>query len=184
MESREILLKAAELLKEKFSFIEDFDIYLNSDHALKGGFNWCNVRDCAGDWIKTPIHEVFCNIFGQSVTVEEIVNDCSNSILKGLAISKMTDEKVAKGNNKPVSYRYDYSIIDGLRLTYTILFSDKFKQEFNDEDTEMCESLDYCMSYIRAYNGTGNSFFGFCKGGTVKIMCNEDKAIVFEEKIV
>ena len=184
MESREILLKAAELLKEKFSFIEDFDIYLNNDHALKGGFHWYNCRDSWGGWFKTPIHEVFCNIFGQSVTVEEIVDGCSNMILRKLAISKITDEKIAKENNKPVSYRYDYSIIDGLRLTYTILFSDKLKQKFNDEDMEMCESLDYCMSYIRYYNGSNYSFFGLCKGGVVKIVCNEDKAIVFEEKIV
>lgn len=64
-------------------------------------------------------------------------------------------------------------------LTYDVVFY----------DSETCDSkgfhetFEYCMQYIRQYNGTGHSYFADYKGGAVSVMCNETGYFVYHEEI-
>lgn len=40
-----------------------------------------------------------------------------------------------------------------------------------------------CLDYIKAYNGTNESYFEDYKGGTVSIYCNETEEDVYTEVI-
>jgi hypothetical protein len=64
-------------------------------------------------------------------------------------------------------------------LTYDVLFSDAE----NSNNKGFRETLEYCQQYIKANNGTNNSYFADYKGGTVSIVCNETEEVVFETSV-
>ena len=41
----------------------------------------------------------------------------------------------------------------------------------------------YCITYIRAFNGTSSSYFPDYKGGTVSVVCNETGETVYEVEV-
>jgi hypothetical protein len=45
------------------------------------------------------------------------------------------------------------------------------------------QTYDYCLSYIKMYNGTNESYFEDYKGGVVSIYCNETEEEVYSEDI-
>lgn len=63
----------------------------------------------------------------------------------------------------------------------------KFDVVFNDSADCSCkgfsESYDYCLDYIKAYNGTGYSYFADYKGGTVSIVESETREEVYSESV-
>ena len=63
--------------------------------------------------------------------------------------------------------------------TYDIVFNDSE----NSNNKGFKESLDFCKEYIKKNNGTNNSYFGDYKGGTVSIICNENKETLFTEEV-
>ena len=64
-------------------------------------------------------------------------------------------------------------------LTYDLMFDD----ETASNNMGWAVSYDYCLSYIKNYNGTNESYFEDYKGGTVSIYCNETEEIVYEEEV-
>ena len=66
------------------------------------------------------------------------------------------------------------------KLTYDIFFND----EGNCNNKGFEESFDYCVHYIKMYNGTNESYFADYEGGTVEIMCNQTRDIVHREKVL
>jgi len=63
--------------------------------------------------------------------------------------------------------------------TYDIVFNDSN----NSNNKGFKESLKYCKSYIKTWNGSDHSYFADYKGGTVSIVCNKTGETVFEKKI-
>lgn len=45
------------------------------------------------------------------------------------------------------------------------------------------ESYEYCLDYIKTYNGSNESYFADYKGGTVSIVNNETEEYVYNEMI-
>lgn len=45
------------------------------------------------------------------------------------------------------------------------------------------ESYEYCLDYIKTYNGSSESYFADYKGGTVSIVNNETDEYVYNETI-
>ena len=43
------------------------------------------------------------------------------------------------------------------------------------------ESYEYCLNYIKMYNGTNESYFADYKGGTVSIVNNNTEEYVYNE---
>lgn len=62
-------------------------------------------------------------------------------------------------------------------LTYDVVFND----EHDSNSKGWKESYDYCMDYIKQYNGTNESYFEDYKGGTVAIYCNETEEVVYSD---
>lgn len=58
---------------------------------------------------------------------------------------------------------------------------------FNDETSSNSkgwqDTYQYCLDYIKAYNGTNESYFADYKGGIVSIYCNETEEDVYTEVI-
>lgn len=46
------------------------------------------------------------------------------------------------------------------------------------------QTKDYCINYIKANNGTNESYFADYKGGIVQVVCNETSEVVYEEHII
>ena len=63
----------------------------------------------------------------------------------------------------------------------------KFDVVFNDSTDSSCkgfnESYEYCLEYIKTYNGTGYSYFEDYKGGTVSIVESETREVVYSEPV-
>ena len=63
----------------------------------------------------------------------------------------------------------------------------KFDVVFNDSLDSSCkgfnESYEYCLDYIKAYNGTSYSYFEDYKGGTVSIVDSETREEVYSEPV-
>lgn len=63
----------------------------------------------------------------------------------------------------------------------------KFDVVFNDLTNSSCkgfnESYEYCLDYIKTYNGTGYSYFEDYKGGTVSIVDSETREEVYREPV-
>lgn len=45
------------------------------------------------------------------------------------------------------------------------------------------ESYEYCLNYIKMYNGTNESYFADYKGGVVSIVNNDTEEYVYNETI-
>lgn len=66
-----------------------------------------------------------------------------------------------------------------MKATYDIQFNDA-----TDSNSKgWTESYEYCLDYIKTYNGTDESYFADYKGGTVSIVCNQTGEVIYEEKI-
>lgn len=63
--------------------------------------------------------------------------------------------------------------------TYNVVFND----DNNSNDKGFEQTLEYCMNYIKAFNGTNHSYFGDYKGGIVQVVCNETGEVVHEEEV-
>ena len=64
--------------------------------------------------------------------------------------------------------------------TYDLHFNDSE----NSNNKGWSASYEYCLDYIKAYNGTNESYFEDYKGGTVSIYCNETEEEVYSETII
>ena len=64
-------------------------------------------------------------------------------------------------------------------LTYDIFFDD----DTNSNNMGFKESLQYCMNYIKTWNGSKHSYFEDYKGGIVRIICHETEEAVFTETV-
>jgi hypothetical protein len=69
--------------------------------------------------------------------------------------------------------------VEELPFTYDVCFDDD--TDSNSKGWE--QTYDYCLSYIRMYNGTNESYFKDYKGGVVSIYCNETDEDVYQEII-
>ena len=69
--------------------------------------------------------------------------------------------------------------VEELPFTYDVCFNDD--TDSNSKGWE--QTYDYCLSYIRMYNGTNESYFKDYKGGVVSIYCNETEEEVYQEII-
>ena len=62
---------------------------------------------------------------------------------------------------------------------FDVVFNDDcdcYRKGFN-------ESYEYCLDYIKTYNGTNESYFADYKGGTVSIVNNDTEEYVYNETI-
>ena len=63
-----------------------------------------------------------------------------------------------------------------------------FDLQFNDNQNSNCkgfsESNKYCMEFIKKNNGTNESYFKDYKGGTVSIVCNETKEVMYNTVVI
>ena len=71
------------------------------------------------------------------------------------------------------------SLYDVMEGTYDVFFNDN--ENSNSKGFE--KSLKYCKEYIKANNGSNDSYFGDYKGGSVSIVCNETGETVYIEEI-
>jgi hypothetical protein len=79
------------------------------------------------------------------------------------------------------AYSLDWAAfeVEELPLTYDVVFNDD--TDSNSKGWE--QTYDYCLSYIRMYNGTNESYFKDYKSGVVSIYCNETDEEVYQEII-
>lgn len=66
-----------------------------------------------------------------------------------------------------------------MNKTYDVVFNDDCHS--NSKGWE--ETLKNCFDYIKANNGTDNSYFADYKGGVVSIVCNETDETIYEEDV-
>lgn len=62
-------------------------------------------------------------------------------------------------------------------------FDVMFNGETNSNSKGWSESYEYCLDYIKQYNGTDESYFEDYKGGIVSIYDIDDDVDVYEEAI-
>lgn len=63
--------------------------------------------------------------------------------------------------------------------TYDVHFNDD-----NDSNGKgFKQSINYCLDYIEANNGSNDSYFSDYKSGTVSVVCNETGDTVFETQV-
>jgi hypothetical protein len=79
------------------------------------------------------------------------------------------------------AYSLDWATfqVEEFTFTYDVCFNDD--TDSNSKGWE--QTYDYCLSYIRMYNGTNESYFKDYKGGVVSIYCNETEEEVYQEII-
>ena len=58
-----------------------------------------------------------------------------------------------------------------------------FNNDTNSNSKGWSESYEYCLDYIKRYNGTNESYFEDYKGGVVSIYDNDAEETVYEEII-
>ena len=64
--------------------------------------------------------------------------------------------------------------------TYDVVFNDN-----TDSNSKgFAQSLEYCIDYIKRYNGTKESYFADYKGGIVSIVCNETGETILEKVVL
>jgi hypothetical protein len=71
-----------------------------------------------------------------------------------------------------------YEIVER-EYTYDVCFDD----DTASNNMGWKQTYDYCLSYIKMYNGTNESYFEDYKGGVVSIYCNETEEEVYSEDI-
>ena len=59
----------------------------------------------------------------------------------------------------------------------------EFENSYSSDNEGFEKSKEECMDYIKKYNGTGHSYFGEYRGGTVSVVCNETDETVYKEDI-
>ncbi len=64
--------------------------------------------------------------------------------------------------------------------TFDVIFND----QHNTSAKGFAASLDYCLQYVTAHNGTNESYFADYQGGFVQVVCNEDGAVIHEERVI
>ena len=64
-------------------------------------------------------------------------------------------------------------------FTYDVFFNDNE----NSNNKGFSQTLEYCKNYIKAYNGTDESYFADYKGGIAQVICNETGEVAYEEEI-
>ena len=71
-------------------------------------------------------------------------------------------------------------LLDALEdYTFDITFDDD-----NDSNAMGFHSTyQYCLDYIKAYNGTNDGYFADYKGGTVSIYCHDTDRDVYQEEV-
>ena len=62
-------------------------------------------------------------------------------------------------------------------------FDVMFNNETSSNSRGWSESYEYCLDYIKQYNGTDESYFEDYKGGIVSIYDINDEVDVYEEAI-
>ena len=63
--------------------------------------------------------------------------------------------------------------------TFDVVFND----DCDSNSKGFSESYEYCLDYIKTYNGTNESYFADYKGGTVSIVNNDTEEYVYSENI-
>lgn len=63
--------------------------------------------------------------------------------------------------------------------TYNVHFNDN--ENGNDKGFKL--TIQECLDYIKANNGTNESYFADYKGGIVSITCNETDEVVYSEEV-
>lgn len=70
---------------------------------------------------------------------------------------------------------------------FVINYKHKFDVFFTDGENSnyegFAESFEYCEGYIGTFNGSGESYFGEYKGGTVSIYDIDDDVCVYSEEV-
>lgn len=56
-----------------------------------------------------------------------------------------------------------------------------FNDDYDSNRKGFNESYEYCLNYIKMYNGTNESYFADYKGGTVSIVNNNTEEYVYNE---
>lgn len=69
---------------------------------------------------------------------------------------------------------------DKKKKCYDIMFNDDEKSDSKG----FRESFEYCLDYIRTYNGTNDGYFNDYKGGIVSICDADDYNIVYYNEVV
>lgn len=92
--------------------------------------------------------------------------------------------------NEPKGSFFDLKNINGMNTnqidlknkktdTYDIVFND----DTSSNNKGFSQTLKYCKDYIKAYNGTGFSYFGDYIGGVVQIINNRTGLVVYETQV-
>ena len=58
-----------------------------------------------------------------------------------------------------------------------------FNDDWDSNRKGFSESYEYCLDYIKTYNGTNESYFADYKGGVVSIVNNDTEEYVYNETI-
>nr|DAT63852.1 MAG TPA: hypothetical protein [Caudoviricetes sp.] len=113
MNAKEKMEKAIEILNERFNFIKDFELIIEKEKFITGGFYWTTFCNGFGTYYKHPIFDIFFRYDdSQYESVEDIVENCTQRIKDNLKMMKSSDEETAIERGEPVKYSCDYSILE------------------------------------------------------------------------
>jgi len=107
------LEEVSNALNQKYSKISDFKTYVDYQ-TIKGGFYEmryrCNLTD--NGFVTYYFCETFAKITETLKTFDDVFKYADQTIQFQLVNQKYFDEKYATENNKPVQYKFDYSLIE------------------------------------------------------------------------
>lgn len=107
----QVLDKVKSLLEKKYTKISDLEIYVYPESHMRVGFDFMNYDGTPSG--RYAFHETnFRFDMTEMRSVDEIFNYFDKSIQNQLIWQKANDESYAKEFNKPLNYKYDYSLID------------------------------------------------------------------------
>lgn len=72
-----------------------------------------------------------------------------------------------------------FQVDTNIPYTYDVVFH----SETSDNQKGFDSSKEYCIDYIKTWNGSNESYFADYKGGTVVVKCNETEEVVYEETV-
>lgn len=104
----------------------------------------------------------------QNYETDEFINDFETYEEAQQELQRLENE------NKDV----DYEIVER-QYTYDVCFDN----ETAANNMGWKQTYEYCLSYIKMYNGTNESYFEDYKGGAVSTYCNETEEEVYLEYI-
>lgn len=114
MKTYKTIQEVADALNAKYSAIKDFKVFTTSDHKINGGWYWMNymLNGCHGNhFADYPFHEVFGAFDRFDGTLNEFFDYLDQRIQSQLKWQKEVDEMYAAEYNKPVHYKFNYSLI-------------------------------------------------------------------------